>query len=84
MTTRSVRGDTNLVPTANYNRLMTEALGAVILDMDGVIRHWRTGPTHAVDKAYGLPEGTINSIALTGGEDRLERSGCSGTLILEA
>lgn len=40
-------------------------IGAVILDMDGVVRHWRPGPTHAVDKAYGLPEGTINSIALT-------------------
>ena len=40
-------------------------IGAVILDMDGVIRHWRTGPTHAVDKAHGLPEGTIDSVALT-------------------
>jgi len=40
-------------------------VGAVILDMDGVIRHWRTGPTHAVDKAHGLPAGTIDSVALT-------------------
>ena len=40
-------------------------IGAVILDMDGVVRHWRPGPTHAVDKTYGLPVGTINGIALT-------------------
>lgn len=44
---------------------MPEALGAVILDMDGVIRRWRPGPTHAVDQAYGLTAGTIDSIALT-------------------
>ena len=41
-----------------------EALGAVILDMDGVVRHWRPGPASAVETAYGLPPGTIGSVAL--------------------
>ena len=46
-------------------------IGAVILDMDGVVRHWRPEPTHAVDEAYGLTAGTINSIALTVPESSL-------------
>jgi putative hydrolase of the HAD superfamily len=41
-----------------------DTLGAVILDMDGVVRHWRPGPAGAVEKAYGLPPGTIGSVAL--------------------
>lgn len=41
-----------------------EALGAVILDMDGVVRHWHPGPAGAVEKAYGLPPGTIGNAAL--------------------
>jgi putative hydrolase of the HAD superfamily len=41
-----------------------EALGAVILDMDGVVRHWRPGPAGAVEEAYRLPHGAIGSAAL--------------------
>lgn len=40
-----------------------EALGAVILDMDGVVRHWRPGPASAVEKAFRLPPGAIGSVA---------------------
>src|SRR5450759_3189181 len=40
------------------------ALGAVILDMDGVVRHWRSGPAGAVEKAFRLPPGAIGSVAL--------------------
>jgi putative hydrolase of the HAD superfamily len=43
---------------------MPDALEAVILDMDGVVRHWRPGPASAVEKAYGLPSGSIGSVAL--------------------
>jgi putative hydrolase of the HAD superfamily len=43
---------------------MPDAVGAVILDMDGVIRRWRPGPAEAVGKAHGLPSGTIASVAL--------------------
>jgi len=41
-----------------------DAVGAVILDMDGVVRHWRPGPASAVEKAYGLAPGTIGSVGL--------------------
>lgn len=43
---------------------MPDAIGAVILDMDGVVRHWRPEPAEAVEKAHGLPSGTIASVAL--------------------
>jgi putative hydrolase of the HAD superfamily len=52
------------VPTANYNRPMTDALGAVILDMGGVVRHWRPGPASAVEEAFRLPSGTIEGVGL--------------------
>jgi putative hydrolase of the HAD superfamily len=40
-----------------------EPLGAAILDMDGVIRHYRPERAHAVEKAYRLPPGAIGSVA---------------------
>ena len=43
--------------------VVPEVLGAVILDMDGVVRHYHPGPAAAVERAFHLPIGTISSVA---------------------
>jgi putative hydrolase of the HAD superfamily len=43
---------------------LPDSLGAVILDMGGVVRHWRPGPASAVEEAFRLPSGTIGSVAM--------------------
>jgi putative hydrolase of the HAD superfamily len=43
--------------------VVPEDLGAVILDMDGVVRHWRPEQATAVEEAFHLPERAIGSVA---------------------
>lgn len=50
---------------------------ALLVDMDGVIRHFRGGSEQFDDAALGLPAGTIAGIALD--EDRIRR-GNDGTI----
>jgi putative hydrolase of the HAD superfamily len=45
---------------------------ALLVDMDGVIRHWSPDLTQFADHALGLPEGTIAGIALD--PDRVRRA----------
>jgi putative hydrolase of the HAD superfamily len=49
----------------------TPQVDALVIDLDGVIRHW--DPTHApeADERLGLPVGTISAVALE--PDRLDR-----------
>ncbi|HEX2563004.1 MAG TPA: transcription antitermination factor NusB [Acidimicrobiales bacterium] len=45
---------------------------ALLIDMDGVIRHWTGGAAQFDDDALGLPPGTIGAIALD--PDRVRRA----------
>ena len=45
---------------------------ALLMDMDGVIRHWTGGVTQFGDEELGLPAGTIRAIALD--PDRVRRA----------
>lgn len=40
-----------------------EPLGAVLCDVDGVVRHWDREATAALEREYGLPAGTISATA---------------------
>lgn len=45
------------------------AVEAVLCDVDGVVRHWDPGGMTGLDRAYGLPEGTLAATAFA--PDRL-------------
>lgn len=68
-------GAVDIVPVEGYEDEEDEPLvpqvDALVIDLDGVIRHW--DPAHATeaDARLGLPSGTIAEVALE--PDRLER-----------
>lgn len=39
------------------------AVSALILDLDGVVRHWSDEPVTEIEKAYGLPRGSVIAAA---------------------
>ncbi|RAG82579.1 HAD family hydrolase [Streptacidiphilus pinicola] len=48
----------------------TRTFDAVLCDLDGVVRHWDAQPMEALDRAWGLPEGTLARAAFR--PERLE------------
>lgn len=41
----------------------TAALGALLLDVDGVLRVWESGQTAAIERRYGVPAGKLSEVA---------------------
>jgi transcription antitermination factor NusB len=53
----------------------------LVLDCDGVVRHWDVDATHAAEEALGLPAGTVGAVAL---EPELLQRASTGDLTAEA
>lgn len=60
---------------------LSPLVDALVIDLDGVIRHWDPAHTRQADARLGLPSGTIEGVALEHG--RLERA-VDGRLPFEA
>lgn len=61
------------------------AFDAIVVDMDGVVRHWRSDPARAVERAHGLPDDFISSLSVSVPEHQLGvRGGCTFADWLEA
>jgi len=43
------------------------AVRAVVFDFDGVLRHWDHGETFAIEDRFGLPRGSIHTVAFDAG-----------------
>jgi putative hydrolase of the HAD superfamily len=76
-----VRGDSaDVVPEETEPPLVPQ-VDAVIIDLDGVIRHWDLDYGPEADRRLGLPEGTLMGVALE--EERMARV-VDGRLSFEA
>jgi transcription antitermination factor NusB len=70
---REVRGDDATERAAGYDdeRAVPEIV-ALVIDLDGVIRHWDAAGVHDLERDLGVPEGALSAAALE--PSRLERA----------
>ena len=75
---REVRPDEQAAPSREPVERLVDGL---LVDLDGVIRHWDPSHIPAVEERFGLPEGSLGPVAFE--DDRLARA-MDGRLAFEA
>jgi putative hydrolase of the HAD superfamily len=66
-----VRGAAGTVDAVDTEPALEPQVDALIIDLDGVIRHWDPAYGPEADRRLGIPEGTLMGVALEA--DRMER-----------
>lgn len=67
------------------DRARPAGIDALLLDMDGVVRHWNPAREAAVERAFGLPDGILIRVSRQVPEDELGvRGACTFSAWLDA